>query len=26
MAPGWTVEARTMGEWSDVLLVRPVKG
>lgn len=23
-APGWTVEARTMGEWSDVLLVRPV--
>ncbi len=23
-APGWTVEARTMGEWSDVWLVRPV--
>ncbi len=22
--PGWTVNARTMGEWSDVLLVRPV--
>jgi ribosomal protein L11 methyltransferase len=24
VAPGWTVEARTMGEWSDVLLTRPV--
>lgn len=22
-APGWTLEARTMGEWSDVLLCRP---
>jgi ribosomal protein L11 methyltransferase len=22
-APGWTVEARVLGEWSDVLLVRP---
>lgn len=22
-APGWTVESRAMGEWSDVLLVRP---
>jgi ribosomal protein L11 methyltransferase len=22
--PGWTAEARVMGEWSDVLLVRPV--
>jgi ribosomal protein L11 methyltransferase len=22
-APDWTVNARTMGEWSDVLLVRP---
>ena len=23
-APGWATEARVMGEWSDVLLVRPV--
>lgn len=23
VSPGWTVNARTMGEWSDVLLVRP---
>jgi ribosomal protein L11 methyltransferase len=23
VAPSWTVEARVMGEWSDVLLVRP---
>ena len=22
-APGWAIEARVMGEWSDVLLVRP---
>ncbi len=24
-APGWSVNARTMGEWSDVVLVRPRK-
>jgi ribosomal protein L11 methyltransferase len=24
VAPDWTVEARVMGEWSDVLLTRPV--
>ncbi len=23
VAPGWSVDARVMGEWSDVLLVRP---
>ncbi|MES2695602.1 MAG: 50S ribosomal protein L11 methyltransferase [Verrucomicrobiota bacterium] len=23
LIPGWTVNARTMGEWSDVVLVRP---
>jgi ribosomal protein L11 methyltransferase len=22
-APGWSVNARVMGEWSDVVLVRP---
>jgi ribosomal protein L11 methyltransferase len=22
-APGWMVDSRVMGEWSDVLLVRP---
>ena len=23
LTPGWTVNARIMGEWSDVMLVRP---
>jgi ribosomal protein L11 methyltransferase len=23
LAPGWTIDARTMGEWSDILAVRP---
>ena len=23
VAPGWTAESRIMGEWSDVLLLRP---
>jgi ribosomal protein L11 methyltransferase len=25
VTPGWTINARTMGEWSDVVLTRPVR-
>jgi ribosomal protein L11 methyltransferase len=24
--PSWRIESRTLGEWSDVLLVRPAHG